>query len=141
MRVARAGLLAALACGGEAEEDGADLKQLWLETAPRQYVAKVCGTGFIMHTCTVSAVDAGQAVATQAELGGGVWQDVEPAVDVVDGLLNSAARAPEKGCQRRVTQHEAYAFPSRVYTDCREEGWGIELACFAPDTLDLSRCQ
>lgn len=141
MRVAHVSLLAALACGAESTGGDTDLRQLWLETAPQQYVARVCSTGFIMRTCTVSAVDEGQAVATQAQLGGSAWEEVQPAVDVVEGMLNAAERDAEEGCQRRVTQHEAYAIPSLVYRDCGEEGWGIELSCFAADTLDLARCR
>lgn len=141
MRVAYLGVLAALACSGEATGDGADLKQLWLETAPRQYVAKVCSTGFTMRTCSVSAVEEGQPVAEQAQEGDGVWEDEVPPSDVVAGMLNAATREADDGCEQRVTQHELYAFPARVYTDCGEEGWGIQVSCFAADTLDLSRCR
>ena len=141
MRVAYLGLLAVLACGGDPAGEDTDWQQLWLETAPQQYVAKVCSTGFTVPSCTISAVDAGVAVAEQYQVADDPWQDEVPPSDVVAGILNAATRDPEQGCKRRVTQHETYAFPSSVYSDCGEEGWGIMVSCFVPDTLDLERCR
>lgn len=135
------GLLAVLACGGESAGDETAFIQLWLDTAPQQYVAKSCSTGFTQRACTVSAVEAGQPVATRTQIAEGGWEDVDPARDVVRMMLDAATREEDDGCQRRVTQHETYAFPSQVYWDCGEEGWGSRLTCFAEGTLDLSRCQ
>ncbi len=143
MRWAYLGLLA-LACGGEGADDDDDtaLKQLWRDTAPQQYVAKSCSTGFTARACTVSAVDQGQVVAAQQQLGSdGAWTDAVPPSDVVEGMLNAASGKPDRGCERRVTQHETYPIPKLVYSDCGMEGWGIELTCFVADTLELSRCQ
>lgn len=140
-RVAYLAWLAALACSGDAAPDDTDWRQRWLETAPQQYVAKVCSTGFVMRTCSVSAVDAGQAVAARSRLGDSDWEEREPPVDAMEGLLSAAERDTEESCERRVTRHETYDFPARVYTDCGEEGWGVALACFAEGTLELTRCQ
>jgi hypothetical protein len=133
--------LAVLACGGESAGGETDLIQLWLDTAPRQYVAKSCSTGFTQRMCAVSAVEAGPPVSTRVQVAEGGWEDVDPASDVVGMMLSDATRAERNGCQRRVTQHETYAFPSQVYWDCGEEGWGSRLTCFAEGTLDLARCQ
>lgn len=141
MRVAYLAVLAAVACGGEAPDDGPDLKQLWLETAPQQYVARLCSTGFTARSCTVSAVSDGQAVAAQSRLGDGEWEDEDPPVDVVASMLNAATLEADDGCERRVTLHETHAFPSLVYTDCGQEGWGTEISCFEADTVDLGRCR
>jgi hypothetical protein len=140
-QVAYVSLFAALACGAEGAEGGTDLRQQWLERAPVQYVAKSCSTGFGMRACWVSAVDAGVPVASREQLGGGEWQDEDTASDVVAGIINAATREENDGCTRRITQHETYAFPSQVYSDCGEEGSGVRITCFVPDTLDLSLCE
>jgi hypothetical protein len=141
-KLAYLGFLAALACGGEDADDGTDLKQQWLESAPQQYVARLCSTGFTMRSCSVSAVDAGLPVAEQEQaVGRDVWQDAVPPSDVIESILNRAARKADEGCTLRITQHEMYAFPSSVFESCYSEGYGARIECFVPDTLDLSVCQ
>ncbi|HVZ36053.1 MAG TPA: hypothetical protein VG963_26680 [Polyangiaceae bacterium] len=34
-----------------------------------------------------------------------------------------------------------YGYLSRVYHDCGQEGWGINVVCFEADTLDLDACR
>lgn len=132
----------ALACGGEDADDGTDLKQQWLESAPLQYVAKACSTGFTVRTCSISAVDAGVPVAMrQQEPFSEDWQDVAEPRDVIAGILNRASGEADKGCKLRVTPHETYAFPESVFESCEGEGYGVEISCFVPDTLDLSLCE
>ena len=87
-QLAYVGLFLALACGGEDAGDGTDLEQQWLESAPQQYVAKTCTTGFTLRMCTVSSVEAGVPVATLAQDPAGAWAASEPAKDVVEGILN-----------------------------------------------------
>ncbi|MEY4546739.1 MAG: hypothetical protein RL685_2934 [Pseudomonadota bacterium] len=134
----------ALACGGEDGEGGTDLKQQWLESAPLQYVARSCSAGFTIGSCSVSAVSDGVAVAQrQRKPDSEIWEDVEPPSDVIASILNVAKREEvlAEGCERRVTQHEQYAFPSSVFTSCYNEGYGIQIDCFVADTLDLSLCE
>jgi hypothetical protein len=141
-RLAYLGFLVALACGADDADDGAELKQQWLESAPQQYVARLCSTGFSARFCSVSAVAAGVPVAEQERApGSDVWQDAEPPSDVVESIFNFATRKADEGCTLRMTRHQMYAFPSSVYESCKEEGWGLEIQCFIADTLDLSLCQ
>jgi hypothetical protein len=145
-RLAYLGLFsAALACGGEDEDSAVDVQQQWLESAPQQYVAKACSTGFTIRTCSVSAVSAGVPVAQLAQVPqlpeSDAWEVVEPPGDVIVSVLNRSLREADEGCTLRVTQHETYAFPSRVFESCMGEGAGVEISCFVADTLDLSLCQ
>jgi hypothetical protein len=143
MRRMMAGLgsFGVLACGGAETESGLDAKQRWLDRAPQQYVAKSCSQGFVAPTCTVSSVEAGEAVETQVQDLSGAWQAEEPARDVVDEILSESTGDTGDGCERRVEPHPTYAFPAEVYFDCSEEGWGLAITCFEADTLDLARCQ
>jgi hypothetical protein len=143
-RLAYLGLLAVLACGGEDEGGGPDLKQQWLESAPLQYVARSCSAGFTARSCSVSAVSDGVAVAERERRPDSeIWEDVEPPSDVIASILNAATRevVVAEGCERRITQHEQYAFPSSVFTWCYNEGVGVQIGCFVADTLDLSLCE
>lgn len=113
-----------------------------MESAPQQYVAKACTTGFTMRFCSVSAVDAGLPVAQVVQrTDSDGWEVADPPSDVIYSILNRASREPDEGCTLRVTQHEAYAFPSNVFESCVGEGSGVQISCFVADTLDLSRCQ
>lgn len=132
----------ALACGGEDADGGPDPERQWRESAPVQYVAKACSTGFTARSCSVSAVDAGVAVAARAQLPGSeVWEDVAEPFDLITAILHRASREADDGCSLRVTPHETYAFPRSVFESCEEEGFGVEISCFVADTIDLSVCQ
>ena len=34
-----------------------------------------------------------------------------------------------------------YGYPSQIYFSCAQEGWGLRVTCFEPDTVDGSRCE
>jgi len=138
-RLAYIGLLGALACGDDLER-WRDARDQWPENAPEQYVAKSCGTGFGPHFCTVSSVRDSVPLETLVQSPDGAWQAREPAEDVVLGILDAATEDSD-GCDRRITAHPTYEFPQRVYDDCGEEGYGIEITCFVEGTVDVAQCQ
>jgi hypothetical protein len=130
-------LVFVVACGSS-DPSKEELREDWQARAPERYVAKVCGTGFGPRLCRVSAVENHQPLETFGEDFDHVWTRVEP-MDPIERMLDSLGEHPS--CDQRVETHRQYGFPTEVYFDCNEEGFGNEVTCFVPDTLDLRVCQ
>jgi hypothetical protein len=130
-------LVFVVACGSS-DPSEEELREDWQARAPERYVAKVCGTGFLPDLCRVSSVENHVPLETFGEDFDHVWSRVEP-LDPIERMLNSAGE--RTSCDRRIETHPQYGFPSEVYFDCNEEGYGNEITCFVPDSLDLSACQ
>jgi hypothetical protein len=55
--------------------------------------------------------------------------------------LFAYARRSSADCTTSYELDPVYAYPSQIYTDCGQEGSGVRVTCFEPDTLDASLCQ
>ena len=131
------GVVCALACGGSA--DVGEMREQWSDSAPERYVVKTCNTGFAARVCNISAVERQQPVLTEEQHAQGTWTPVQPPVDLIGRLFDRAESATS--CERSVTADSVYGYPSDVYFNCGEEGSGVEVACFAADTLELETCR
>jgi hypothetical protein len=115
----------------------------WQARAPERYVIRTCGYGAAPPACTVEVADEGRLVSRANRS----WPD-EPwaSAPIDDGnepvaSLFDEARRPIEGCTTSFELDPVYAYPSQIYFDCKEEGWGVRVSCFEPDTLDSSRCE
>jgi hypothetical protein len=115
----------------------------WQARAPERYVIGTCGYGAAVPACSVEAVDEGRLVSRSSRfLPGEPWTTtpIDDDTDPVASLFEQAGRSID-GCTTSFTLDPIYAYPSQIYFDCGQEGWGVRVTCFEPDTLDASRCQ
>jgi hypothetical protein len=115
----------------------------WQARAPERYVIRTCGYGAVPPSCTVEAVDDGRLVSrSNSSLSGEPWASapIDDGNEPVAALFDQAGRSIE-GCSTSFELDPIYAYPSQIYFDCGEEGWGVRVTCFEPDTLDSSRCE
>jgi hypothetical protein len=115
----------------------------WQALAPATYVVLVCGYGLAIPACSLEAVQDGHLVAKEFRfLPDDPWQptSIEVDEDPIEGLF-AQLDSPTDGCRLSYELDPVYAYPSEVYTDCGEEGWGTRVSCFEPDTLDLDQCR
>lgn len=114
----------------------------WQARAPKRYVISICGYGASAPGCSVVAVDEGRLVSRSNRfLPSDPWvpAPIGDAQEPVASLFDEAGRSID-GCTTSFELDPVYAYPSRIYFDCGEEGWGVQVTCFEPDTLDSSRC-
>ena len=130
----------ALACKDHERLDPQALRREWAAKAPAQYVARVCASGFIQRSCTVSAVDQLQPVETLERVLDGEWTPSVDLVDPVESLVASYASGPD-GCKVTIEHDAQLGYPQRVDVECSEESYTRSIDCFIADTLDVSRCQ
>ena len=129
-------------CGATTAEEIEEHRQEWLAKQPQAYVIEICGTG-LDCCCELSAVSAGEVTAARTAFRGQPFQDVAPGqVEPVNALFDravSAARADS--CELSGLSFDAtYSYVSQYSVDCGEEGGGEKVACFKPNTVDLSEC-
>jgi len=117
--------------------------EAWQARAPEQYVIRTCGYGLGPPACSIAAVDQGQLVSRSNRfLPDEPWATapIDDGTDPVESLFDEAGRSID-GCTTSFELDPVYAYPSQIYFDCGEEGWGVRVTCFEPDTVDASRCQ
>ena len=117
--------------------------EAWQARAPERYIISTCGIGFGIPSCSVEAVDEGRLVSRSTRfLPSEPWVTaaIDDGIEPVASLFDQAGRSSD-GCTTSFELDPVYAYPSQVYFDCGEEGWGVRVTCFEPDTLDSSRCQ
>ena len=115
----------------------------WRARAPERYVISTCGTGFGIPSCSVEVVDGGRLVSRSNRfLPSEPWAaaPIDDGIEPVASLFEQARRSID-GCTTSFQLDPVYAYPAQVYFDCGEEGFGVRVACFEPDTLDGSLCQ
>jgi len=118
-------------------------RALWQAKAPTTYVVKLCGYGFVAPGCSLQAVQDGRLVASESRfLPQDPWQpnETEAVPDPFESLF-AQLDSPPDGCRTSYQLDPTYAYPSEVYFDCGEEGWGTRVSCFKPDTLNLDECR
>lgn len=133
-------VLGGLACWVVACGDGVDAGEIereFRERAPEQYVVRSCAIGFSPRLCTVSSVQGAEplesvVIGPQGEVTSA--EPTDPIARIIDGI------ADPDDCDVRVETDPQYRYPSEVYFDCGEEGWGERVTCFVPDSLELERC-
>jgi hypothetical protein len=144
MRNALAGLAAVLVaagCGGtEGDDDcpSAD-PSLWAEREPTRYVFASCGTGLAPGACSITAVQNGRVVASYDADETDAFEAPEPGNSLT--LSDAFELGGCNGCDVRIRQNDQWGYVSEVYADCGAEGYGAEVTCFAPDTLDPAACR
>ena len=119
------------------------MEKRWRARAPEQYVITTCSYGAAPPSCALDAVEAGRLVSRSTRfLPGEPWvpAPTDGAQEPVASLFDQARRSTD-GCTTSFELDPVYAYPSQVYVDCEQEGWGVRVTCFEPDTLDGSRCQ
>jgi hypothetical protein len=117
--------------------------EAWQARAPRRYVISTCGYGFSVPACSVEAVDEGRLVSRSNRfLPGEPWvpAPIDDGQEPVASLFEEMGRSID-GCTTSFELDPVYAYPSQIYFSCAQEGWGVRVTCFEPDTLDASRCQ
>jgi hypothetical protein len=122
---------------------GTQPRSEWQARAPERYVISTCGYGAGVPSCSVEAVDEGRLISRSNRfLPGEPWAPapIDDGTDPVASLFDQAGRSID-GCSTSFELDPIYAYPSQIYFDCGQEGWGVRVTCFEPDTLDGSRCQ
>ncbi|WP_437801178.1 hypothetical protein [Sorangium sp. So ce693] len=116
----------------------------WRADRPEDYVISICGTGFD-RGCTLAAVSGDTVVAAahsefdEPTSGDWTFDEAPDQADPVEALFDRAER--ESDCELRdVFFDDRYGYVAYFYKDCGEEGGGSRVACFQPDTSDVTRC-
>lgn len=124
-----------VACGDEV--DAGEIERDFRAHAPERYVVRSCGTGFARPSCTVSAVQGEEPVESVVIGVEGEVTAIEP-VDPIARIIDWSADPDD--CDVRVQTDPQHRYPAEVYFDCGDEGWGEQVTCFVPDSLELERC-
>ncbi|HWO09315.1 MAG TPA: hypothetical protein VNN80_07540 [Polyangiaceae bacterium] len=115
----------------------------WQARAPERYVIRTCGQGAAIPSCSIEAVDEGRLVSRSLRfLPDEPWEPapIDDGQDPVADLFDEAGRSID-GCTTSFELDPVYGYPSQIYFSCAQEGWGLRVTCFEPDTVDGSRCE
>ncbi|WP_441288709.1 hypothetical protein ACSRUE_43465 [Sorangium sp. KYC3313] len=130
-------------CGDRGFDDN---REKWRANRPEEYVISICGAGFEPLGCTLTAVSGDTVVAaarSQSDApSSGDWTFIaEPEqADPVEALFNDAEDAGDHCELRDVYFDDRFGYVTYYYNDCGEEGGGVQVRCFQPDTSDATRC-
>jgi hypothetical protein len=130
-------------CG---EENFDQERERWRRERPDEYVIVVCETGLEVG-CTLEAVS-GATIVTHAftlveSYGPDDWvlsEDYPRPGDPVEALFDRAEGASGDCDLDRVSFDDEFGYVEDYYLDCGEEGGGRRVTCFAPDTVDITKC-
>jgi hypothetical protein len=144
-------LVAAAACSSSALEDRPSgvidtQEEKWMESAPGEYVIRVCTQGFAQYECVQESVVAGRVVASKrwqrTDVDAG-WTPLDPAdrSEPVARLFDAARERPDAAdCRPNdVAFDEEYGYVSSYVYLCFES-WGETVECFVAGTTDVEAC-